>query len=143
MSNTPSLLGCPFCGGMATAKPIDSVRGWHHVTVLHSDCFYKPAPDKMLLNDEHLAAWNRRTPQTVVREPQWIDPNDKTQRQYLPHIGEPVLFCHKGKTYYGKHTGGNFVSGAGFAQKHFNTWQCRWMYPPVAHGIKGGQHGAE
>lgn len=69
MSNTPSLLGCPFCGGMATAKPIDSVPGWHHVTVLHSDCFYKPAQDKMLLNDEHLAAWNRRTPQPVVREP--------------------------------------------------------------------------
>ena len=65
MSNTPSLLGCPFCGGMATAKPIDSVPGWHHVTVLHSDCFYKPAQDKMLLNDEHLAAWNRRTPQLV------------------------------------------------------------------------------
>lgn len=61
MSNTPSLLGCPFCGGMATAKPIDSVPGWYHVTVLHSDCFYKPAQDKMLLNDEHLAAWNRRT----------------------------------------------------------------------------------
>ena len=69
MSNTPSLLPCPFCGGMATAKPIDSVPGWHHVTVLHSDCFYKPAQDKMLLNDEHLAAWNRRSPQPVVREP--------------------------------------------------------------------------
>ncbi len=63
MSNTQSLLGCPFCGGMATAKPIDSVPGWYHVTVLHSDCFYKPAQDKMLLNDEHLAAWNRRAPQ--------------------------------------------------------------------------------
>ena len=69
MSNTPSLLSCPFCGGMATAKPIDSVPGWHHVTVLHSGCFYKPAQDKMLLNDEHLAAWNRRTPQPVAREP--------------------------------------------------------------------------
>lgn len=61
MSNTPNLLPCAFCGGMATAKPIDSVPGWYHVTVLHSDCFYKPAQDKMLLNDEHLAAWNRRT----------------------------------------------------------------------------------
>ena len=79
MSNTPSLLGCPFCGGMATAKPIDSVPGWHHVTVLHSDCFYKPAQDKMLLNDEHLAAWNRRTPQPVVREPltcEWTHNDD-------------------------------------------------------------------
>lgn len=70
MSNTPNLLPCPFCGGMATAKPIDLVPGWHHVTVLHSDCFYKPAQDQMLLNDEHLAAWNRRTPQPVVREPE-------------------------------------------------------------------------
>ena len=70
MSNTQNLLPCAFCGGMATAKPIDSVPGWHHVTVLHSDCFYKPAQDQMLLNDEHLAAWNRRTPQPVVREPQ-------------------------------------------------------------------------
>ena len=94
------------------------------------------------LIDEVLAKWG--SPQPVVREPQWINPNDKTQQQYLPHIGEPVLFCHKGKTYYGKHTGGDFVSGVGFAQKHFNTWHCRWMYPPVAHGItKGGQHGTE
>ena len=69
MTNTPSLLPCPFCGGMATAKPIDSVHGWHHVTVLHSDCFYKPAQDKMLLNDEHLAAWNRRTPQPTQAVP--------------------------------------------------------------------------
>ena len=79
MSNTPSLLGCPFCGGMATAKPIDSVPGWHHVTVLHSNCFYKPAQDKMLLNDEHLAAWNRRTPQPVARGPltcEWTHNDD-------------------------------------------------------------------
>ena len=79
MSNTPSLLGCPFCGGMATAKPIDSVPGWHHVTVLHSNCFYKPEHDQMLLNDEHLAAWNRRTPQPVVREPltcEWTHNDD-------------------------------------------------------------------
>ena len=69
MSNTPSLLPCAFCGGAATAKPIDSVPGWYHVTVLHSDCFYKPEHDQMLLNDEHLAAWNRRTPQPAVREP--------------------------------------------------------------------------
>ena len=44
---------------------------------------------------------------------QWIDPNDKTQPRYLPHIGEPVLFCHQGKTYYGLHTGGSFKAGHG------------------------------
>lgn len=80
-----------------------------------------------------LAKWG--TPPPFVREPQWIDPNNKTQQQYLPHIGEPVLFCHKGTTYYGKHTGASFVSGVGFAQKHFNTWHCHWMYPPAAHDI--------
>ena len=31
----------------------------------------------------------------------WINPNDKTQKQYLPWIGEKVLFCHGGKVYYG------------------------------------------
>lgn len=66
----------------------------------------------------------------------WIDPNDKTQKQYLPNIGEPVLFCHRGVTYYGKHTGGSFQSGMGFAAKNFNTWQCRWMYPPAAAATK-------
>lgn len=63
------LKNCPFCGGAATAKPIDYVPGWYHVTVLHSGCFYKPAVDQMVLNDESLEAWNRRTPQPVVREP--------------------------------------------------------------------------
>ncbi len=74
------------------------------------------------------------TPQQ--RKPLWIDPNDKTQAQFLPHIGEPVLFCHGGKTYYGRHTGGSFQYGAGVTKRDFNTWECRWMYLPAAHGIK-------
>jgi hypothetical protein len=61
----------------------------------------------------------------------WIDPNDKTQKQYLPNIGEPVLFCHEGKTYYGKHTGGSFQ---GVTKRYFDTWKCRWMQIPAAHG---------
>lgn len=67
----------------------------------------------------------------------WIDPNDKTQKQYLPHIGEPVLFCHDGVTYYGQHTGGSFETANGFAVKFFETWDCLWMYPPAA-AQKGG-----
>ncbi|MGL6045591.1 MAG: hypothetical protein ACRC02_03900, partial [Vogesella sp.] len=67
----------------------------------------------------------------------WIDPNDKTQKQYLPHIGEPVLFCHDGVTYYGQHTGGSFETVNGFAVKFFETWDCLWMYPPAA-AQKGG-----
>lgn len=58
----------------------------------------------------------------------WINPNDKTQKQFLPHIGESVWFCFAGKIYYGEHTGGSFKSGG----KHFNTWACRWQYPPTA-----------
>lgn len=64
----------------------------------------------------------------------WVDPNDKTQKQYLPHIGEPVLFCNNGVTYMGKHTGGSFQSEV--TNQYFNTWECQWMYLPAAHGIK-------
>lgn len=67
-----------------------------------------------------------------MRTDHWIDPNDKTQKQFLPWIGESVLFCHGGNTYYGKHTGGSFQTGQGVAAKHFDTWACLWMYPPVA-----------
>lgn len=62
---------------------------------------------------------------------QWIDPNDKTQKQFLPHIGERVLFCHAGKTYYGKHTGGSFISFTN-PGNYYPTWDCHWMYPPKA-----------
>ena len=62
----------------------------------------------------------------------WIDPNDKTQAQYLPHIGEPCLFAHNGKVYYGHHTGGSFRTGRGFTEKTFGTWDCSWMPLPAA-----------
>ena len=61
----------------------------------------------------------------------WIDPNDKTQPQYLPHVGERVLFCHDGKTYYGKHTGGSFISFT-HPGNTYPTWECHWTYPPKA-----------
>lgn len=62
----------------------------------------------------------------------WIDPNDKSRAQYLPHIGEPCLFCHDGRVYYGKHTGGSFTAGAGFLAQHFDTWKCVWRPMPAA-----------
>lgn len=62
----------------------------------------------------------------------WIDPNDKTQSQFLPWISEPVLFCHDGVTYFGKHSGGSFITGLGVTKKSFNTWKCFWMYLPTA-----------
>jgi len=58
----------------------------------------------------------------------WIDPNDKAQKQYLPHIGERVLFKHDGRVYLGKHTGGSFKAEYPFG-KTFGTWDCKWMYP--------------
>lgn len=70
------------------------------------------------------------------RKPLWIDPNEKSQEQFLPHIGEPVLFCHGGKTYYGLHNGGSFQCGYGVTKRYYNTWECRWMHLPDAHGIK-------
>jgi len=79
-----------------------------------------------------LANWlaANTTPPTAQR--QWVDPNKKSQKQFLPHIGEPVLFCHDGVTYFGKHTGGSFTTGQGITTRNFNTWECHWMYPPSA-----------
>lgn len=58
----------------------------------------------------------------------WIDPNDKSQKQFLPHIGEAVLFKHAGRVYTGKHTGGGFKADYPLGRM-FTTWDCEWMYP--------------
>ena len=68
----------------------------------------------------------------------WINPNDKTQRRFLPDIGDKVLFCNGGRVYYGHHTGGGFRTGQGVATKYFGTWDCHWMPIPPAHGITKG-----
>lgn len=62
----------------------------------------------------------------------WINPNDKTQEQYLPWIGAPCLFAHEGVTYYGHHTGGSFQTGRGVAARFFPTWRSLWMPLPAA-----------
>jgi hypothetical protein len=69
----------------------------------------------------------------------WMNPNDKTQRKFLPDIGDKVLFCNGGRVYYGHHTGGGFRTGQGVATKYFGTWDCHWMPIPPAHGITKGQ----
>lgn len=84
------------------------------------------------------SSWEHVKPLAQPAQRTWVDPNDKTQKQYLPHIGELVLFCHGGKTYTGKHTGGSFQSE--ITNQYFNTWECRWMYLPAAHGIKEPKH---
>ena len=60
----------------------------------------------------------------------WINPNNKSQKQFLPHIGEAVLLKHDGRVYTGKHTGGSFKADFPLG-KHFDTWDCLWMYPSV------------
>lgn len=63
---------------------------------------------------------------------EWINPNGKSQARYLPRIGEPCLFTHEGKVYYGEHTGGCFRTGQGDTAKLFGTWACMWMPIPEA-----------
>ena len=61
MSNTPSLLPCPFCGG------INIIHCGHHM-YCHACGADGPDADSQH-ESEAIAAWNRRTPQPVVREP--------------------------------------------------------------------------
>ncbi|QEL64737.1 hypothetical protein OTERR_12610 [Oryzomicrobium terrae] len=76
----------------------------------------------------------------VAKDAGWINPNNKTQARYLPNIGEPVLFCHAGKVYLGKHTGGGFKAMTPpFGS--FVTWDCVWMYLPDA-AIAASREGA-
>lgn len=82
------------------------------------------------------------TKSPAVQTLAWINPNDKTQAKFLPNIGEPVWFCYQGETYFGKHTGGSFVTGHGITQRHFPTWECLWVSlpkAPAAHGIGAPQ----
>lgn len=69
---------------------------------------------------------------TAKQQTPWIDPNNKAQVKFLPHIGEKCIFAHKGKTYAGHHTGGSFKTGNGVTAKHFDTWDCLWMPWPEA-----------
>lgn len=68
MSNTPSLLPCPFCGAVPHLKR--STRGDYTSIVCHGECsgpLVIVIPNDLI--EEGAAAWNRRTPQPVVREP--------------------------------------------------------------------------
>lgn len=81
MNNTPSLLGCPFCAGGETHIHVNkgtwNGRGYGEpisVEVRHWCDSEQGQPSRMISRagrDEAsaIAAWNRRTPQPVVREP--------------------------------------------------------------------------
>ena len=81
MSNTPSLLPCPFCGGGETHIHVNkgtwTGQGYGEpvsVEVRHWCESEQGQPSRMISRagrDESsaIAAWNRRAPQPVVREP--------------------------------------------------------------------------
>lgn len=111
-------------------KHCNGMSLWAENAAVHTD----DSISKQLLPSGHVPVYT--TPPRRKPLSDWIDPNDKTQKQYLPNIGEPVLFCHEGKTYYGKHNGGSFQYRGIFQPQYFSTWECRWMPIPAAHGIK-------
>jgi hypothetical protein len=88
---------------------------------------------------EHMAEIKRLKEAQPAPVQGWINPSDKTQRKFLPDIGDKVLFCNGNRVYYGHHTGGGFRTGQGAATKYFGTWDCYWMPIPLAHVITKGQ----
>lgn len=73
----------------------------------------------------------------------WINPHDKTQKQWLPWIGERVLFQTKsGDVFEGKHGGGSWVKLRG-NQYIENSEVVAWVYPKhLATGKGGGEPAA-
>ena len=123
MSNTPSLLGCPFCGAPASGYPIEAHQHSSFLKnivgvpdhggsyVIEGNC----ACGSGLIGEteaEVTERWNRRTPQPVVREPLGNKELQAISLEYSASEDE----C----------TG--FRDGWRFAEKHYGITQ------------KGGQH---
>lgn len=61
----------------------------------------------------------------------WIDPHDKTQKQWLPWIGENVMVKFKtGEIHEGWHTGGSWRTYAKGMKKIDNDDISSWAYTP-------------
>jgi len=59
----------------------------------------------------------------------WVNPHDKTQKQWLPWIGERVIFQTKtGEVFEGKHGGGSWIKLRG-NQYVENSEVVAWAYP--------------
>ena len=84
---------------------------------------------------------NTRTPNKsaeVDLDAGWINPHDRTQKQWLPWIGERVLFQTKsGDVFEGKHGGGSWVKLRG-NQYIENSEVVAWAYPKHLATGKGG-----
>lgn len=135
MSNTPSLLPCPFCGSAAHFES-DS-DGWHWVEC--ESCGMQGNRGASLMEDckPMLAeAWNRRTPQPVVREPQcWcltcspmrIDEPSSIRMALCPTCGNKR--CPKANDHRNRCSNSNVPGQKGSAYEGCGITQ------------KGGQHG--
>ena len=117
MSNTPSLLPCPFCGCKATASVNKGESLWSHDVVdwtrvhcTNDDCNAQTEATCEGYEPSAVEVWNLRTPQPVVREP-------------LTHDEALDAFCHTPGIYQFVQA---FMAGVRFAEQ--------------AHGItqKGG-----
>lgn len=86
MSNTPSLLPCPFCGCEAAASVNKGESLWSHDVVdwtrvhcTNDDCNAQTEATCEGYEPSAVEAWNLRTPQPVVREPltcEWTHNDD-------------------------------------------------------------------
>ena len=76
MSNTPSLLPCPFCGCKAVASINKDESLWSHDVVdwtrvhcTNDECNAQTEATCEGYEPSAIEVWNRRTPQPVAREP--------------------------------------------------------------------------
>ena len=86
MSNTPSLLPCPFCGQGAVASINKHESLWSHDVVdwtrvhcTNDECNAQTESTCEGYEPSAIEVWNRRTPQPVVREPltcEWTHNDD-------------------------------------------------------------------
>ena len=123
MSNTPSLLPCPFCGG------INIIHCGHHM-YCHACGADGPDADSQH-ESEARSAWNRRTPQPVVREPQcWcltcrpmrVDDPESIRMALCPTCGNkrcPKANNHRNQCSNSNEPGqkGSAYEGCGITQK--------------------------
>ena len=118
---------------MSTFKTTAQRQRWRTFAVVLYDLFAGDEYERRYIYTEQQVRDLLATAPKVATQP-WIDPNDKTQTQSLPHIGEQVLFKIGGRVYTGKHTGGSFKADYPLGRL-FNTWQCLWMYPSALDGL--------
>ena len=90
MSNTPSLLPCPFCGSKAVASVNRDESLWSHDVVdwtrvhcTNDDCNAQTEATCEGYEPSAIEVWNRRTPPAVAGEPvAWMGRHDKTDLYY-------------------------------------------------------------